>query len=370
MKNPFSTFNKVSFLRGRFWRWHAASVQFPSAQLAAGQFSAEPQGYQLPVLLIAGRQHYREVHKSYPITSRRELTEVLAFEYSDAVHTQHFVISSDEHSQQVNSYIYDMAFVSQLPGCCLLVPESLLVSYAFAAQVMIEVQSDVPYFIYRHHSVQSMRQSQLCPDAERFRLAAGVPDDVPVQQLGSAELAEVFERGMNELPVSFLRAALFFNPASFNLDWRPLGATFAAGVLLAAVLTIGTTQLLKSRHTAAIEAYGDEIESLLAKQSATEQMQADIRQLTAVISLQDHHLAPWQLAEKVQDKSLIQQMSVQGDMVILRGIALKATDVLKALLESGLVTEAVFDAPTVEDSGQETFVIKAKMRHQGPADAK
>lgn len=370
MKNPFSTFNKVSFLRGRFWHWHSAAAMFPLQQTGQLQFSAEAQGYQVPILLIAGRQHYREIHKSYPITSRRELTEVLAFEYNDAGHTQHFVLSSDEHSQQVNSYIYDAAFVSQLPGCCLLLPESLLISYAFAPQVMIEVQSELSYFIYRHHSVQSMRQSQLCPDAERFRLAAGVPDDVPVQVLGTAELADVFERGISELPLRFLRAALFVNPGSMNLDWRPIGAAFAGGLLLAATLTIGTTQLLKNKHTAAIESYGAEIETLLTKQSTMEQMQADIKQLSEVISIQDYHLAPWQLAEKIQDKSLIQQMSVQGDVVILRGIALKATDVLKALLESGLVTEAVFDAPTVEDSGQETFVIKAKMRHQGPEHAK
>ncbi len=370
MKNLFSTFNKVSLLRGRFWHWLSATAQYPLLRGGELIFAAEPQAYQVPVLVIAGRQHYREVHKSYPITNRRELGQVLGYEYADAGYCQHFMLGADEHSQQVNSYIYAADFVSRLPACCLLVPESLLLSFAFASQVLIEVRAAQPYYLYRQQYVHSVRQSALCPDQNRFRLAAGVPDDAPVQVLEPAQLPAIFEQAVALLPLRFWRSMCFVNPSAYRLNWRPLAGAFAAGVLLSGLLTLAGTQWLISRHSQTLESYGADVDELLAKQNQTEQMQADIRQLSEVIHLPDHHLSPWLLAHTIQDKSLIQQMSVQGDMVILRGIALKATDVLKALLESGLVSEAVFDAPTVEDNGQETFVIKARMQQKVSTDAK
>lgn len=309
---------------------------------------------------IVPRSCYTEYQRNYPVLDKKDLSAVLHQDYpKNAIH----LISAVEHTHRVvSTFVFDEVFLASLSHPQYLLPESLVLAAAVPhKQVSIEIQALRSWFIYANgEKVVSQLPNSLVPNAQMFRLAQGVPDEVEQFKLQEQELPDTYVRGVIQLGVTAMIPFFYLAAAKHKLpDWRP----FAVATLLVLFAHMGLTSWFVGWQAAArdaqITAFGPKMSELFAAQQNHQLLQDQLTGINQQLANTVVVFPVWEITQQLLNSGIIlHSLEQQGTQLELRGLAVKATDVLVQLQQLPKVTDATFIAPTRRADEKEQFHIR------------
>lgn len=309
---------------------------------------------------IVPRSCYAEFRRNYPVLDKKDLTAVLQQDYpKNAIH----LISAAEHNHRVvSTFVFDEAFLASLNRPQYLLPESLVLAAAAPKeQISIEVQADRSWFIYADGAkVVSQLPNALVPNAQMFRLAQGVPDEVEQFKLQQQELPDAYVQGMMRLGLTAMLPFFYLATAKHKLpDWRPFAVATTLVLFVHMAMSSWFVAWQSAERDTQIAELGPKMTELLAAQQEQQLLNGQISALHLQLANTVVVFPLWEITRHLLDAGVIlHSLDQQGTQLELRGLAQKATDVLVLLQQMPEVTDAAFIAPTRRTDEKEQFHIR------------
>ncbi len=342
---------------------------FPEFVDGGWQLKPQPER-RIRLINILSRQLYREFNKSYPIADLADLKQVLSHSYGQ--NTLHQIGPTQQGGREVVSYQIAADFFAdkRFPACW--VPISWLLSKTQSdTGFTAEIKGEYPWYLaaFSQHSYSQLRNA-LTDNLSVFRLTQGVPDDLPHLELEhhQSQLLAIQTLGSIK-PAALLTFISYDSQRMFSIPWRPYAVSLAVVATLYMATASLALQWQSSQRTAAMEAMGDELNALLAKQDQLAKLQSDIQALSQA---QQHKmpLAPaWLLLNQLNEfGAVVLDINQRKRVLTIRGQAQRATDILTQLRQHSLVQSADFSAPVIKVQGKDEFSMRVELR-AGTADA-
>lgn len=311
---------------------------------------------------ILRRDCYSEQHKQYPALSGSALKAVLAQEFSGQP-VLHRVGPLQNGQQQVTTYSMTPALTEKLKTGFWL-PETLLLGSALPGEVLAVHDSGQNFFCC-HWNGQSYSalQTAICPDANRFKMVQGLPADLPVRQLTSADYQLLLLRGLTALPLQSYAGFWRTQQSGVSVHWR--GVLIAALIGWSVYLTLvsGWLHWQNGRIQQQTEAMGPKVNELLELQKQYETSRA--LQQEVADSLQQA-IYPDQLSllmlSLTSQQVTVERLQLKGGAAELTARAAKATSALSAIQQMPFVASASYSNATRRVGEQEQFTVSIQFK--------
>ena len=191
---------------------------------------ADEAGRHFPLVLILGREHYKERRRTYPALRRRDLAKVLRQELAGEPPTLSVLGPVRGDRREVSFYSMQPGLIESLPRSLFIIPESVVLGSQVPEDGWADVErQDYRYFLFADGSSQPAGGA--LAQRELVALAAGVDLDLPPDEWrGSAELLGHMRRALLKLPGLTWWSCRNPLPRRFGLDavaWRPVALTAA-----------------------------------------------------------------------------------------------------------------------------------------------
>lgn len=332
--------------------WHAGSDRSLAGEA----------GRSYPLVLILGREHYKERRKSYPALRRRDLEKVLRQELAGGPPTVSVPGPVRGDRRDVSFYSLEPGLVESLPRSLFIVPESIVL----ATQVPVSGWACVErqgyrYFLFADGSSQPAGGA--LAQRELVALAAGVdPDIAPEEWRGSAELTRRLRRALPKLPALTWWSCRNPLPHRIRLDaiaWRPVVLT--AFLVLFGYLALSSLylQAALSLRSGALETLRPEIQEGLVADEQAREYEARRSALAELWGGRADTQLVWQgVALATQNRASINQVEMRDGRVRLYGEAVDAAEILTLLAAVPDFEDVTFDsAVRSANNGRQNFTL-------------
>lgn len=362
-KYPLNIKSKVStWLISRLLGIYTAP-QTKNFKYQNGQWCIGSEPAKLSLATIVPRSYYTEFRRNYPVLDKKDLTAVLHQDYPK--HAIHLIFPTDHNHRVVSTFVFDDAFLARLTHPQFLLPESLVLAAAVQhKQASVEVKTERPWFIYADGAkVVSQLSNSLVPNALMFRLAQGVPDDVEQVQFQEHQLPNAYVQGAVRLAGTAMAPFFYLAAAKHKLpDWKPLVAASVLVLALHMGLSSWFVGWQASARNAEIAALGPKMDELLEAQQNHQALQQQLTALNQQLANTTVVFPVWEITRQLLDAGVIlHNLDQQGNQLELRGLAVKATEVLVQLQQRADVVDATFIAPTRRSDEKEQFHIRLSL---------
>jgi hypothetical protein len=316
---------------------------------------------------IVGRKHYSEQSESYPIGSKKELTNLIKINNQSTnnklkSHSAYIITALAQEQSKVTYW----EFNGFLPKAWLNLPESLLLSQTLAPEHVINNTVYTPMFITQHQkSVFSALASPLISSGERFATMFGVPCKTVINITERKHYAQSLINGLQAQPKQQLTA--FFNLPKGLIGKSQLKKTaliFSTILGIYIALTSGyliyQIQSIKNELAQNKASVNQALNTLEQFQISTEKLSAlqhftQNQAISSPLFFILHELLP--VAE-------VTNIRFENNRYVLRGTANKATDALQSIINNSRVQTAKFDYPSHKERNGESFVISFTLNTQ------
>ena len=311
------------------------------------------------LVTVLGREHYTERRARFPVLSRRDLDGVLSQELAGAPPTL-VAISEPSHDwREVVFYQLREGVLDRVGRVLWLVPESVLVARSLSAGSVAAVERDgFRYFVASSGASQAGGGTIDSP--ELFALAAGFDEGADVMALDRNATGMLLLPSLLRLPPgAWLRFRKPGVGARWQVDWRPLAAVAAAGLVAYLGFASGYLAMARKAREAALADLGPEVETLLEAQRSVDDLAVEHAGLAKVANERVDSYVLWRIVAVAWSKGAeLSGVEIKDRELTLRGRATLATDVLAAIAAVAGVKNARFSAPVrSERSGLEEFSI-------------
>jgi hypothetical protein len=353
-------------VRARLAAWLAGRVAWMAGET---QDLLGQRGRSLPIVTVLGREHYTERRQSYPVQGRRDLAKVLRGELSGEPPTICLVGPLRDERREVSFFRLVPDIIPQLPRSLALVPESVLLARDLPAGDWAEIdRQGFRYYVLPGGGSQPAGGVLSRP--ELIALAAGIaPDRPPLRWSDETELRTRLARRLLGMPASAWWACR--NPvagplAMPRLAWRHLG--IAAAMLLLGYMALVSVYLNSTlaHRERTLAALAPEVQAGLATESAAREAQARLVALSDLWSERvETHEAWAAVASALAQGARLDQVTLTGRRLSLRGDAADASAVLATLAALPRIENVAFDAPVrAGRDGRQNFVVSLIMAGQ------
>lgn len=350
-------------LRDRAQEWLASRLVWLTSRRSdfRGQETAAP-----ALVVVIGREHYDERRIAYPIRSWFELTRVLRLDRPDPTATLAIIGPLAEDRREVTFFDLHPSVREQAGQSAFWIPESLLLARgAERGEVVTIERSDLRYFLAR--DALSQRAGGLVRSPELFAFAGGIAAERFSHFSDERELRDRLRSSLAQIDLSVWAQTV--SPSLkeiIGVYWKPVTAIATAALVAYLVLAsayLGAMNWWRERQIAAL---GPEVSVLLESQRHSDQMAGEQRGAAKVLAGRRPTYFVWQVAAKVWEKSgMFDGLTWSDDQLLVRGRALNAIDLLKAISALPGVEGAKFVAPVTDDAGMQSFAIKLKLAETG-----
>lgn len=317
--------------------------------------------------VLLAREHYREIHKTYPISHPSELRKVLANEYNDK-RVCHYIVATDSQQSKVITYLIAEAVAAKLPSMAVLLPVSLVawaqLRQSYQPAVVLLQSVSQPFYLSLTQVPVSQVVNAFCATEQQFRLNNGVSEELPAFELGTMQFSL-----LPVLTALGLRQIRYFSYARPGqaIRWdKKLLATLAGTAVGYLALVYGYLTYMAQHHQQQLELTMAQAAGILAvadKFEATNNALQVVNQrlLSAKPADRYFELLHYLLEKKIE----VTTFSLNEAGLMLRGSVSSATELLAELKQLPIVESAVFESPASRADGKERFVIRVVTK-QGP----
>jgi hypothetical protein len=315
-------------------------------------------GRYYPLVLILGREYYKERRRTYPALRRRDLEKVLRQELVGKPPTLSVPGPLRGDRRKVSFYSLEPGFLESLPRSLFIIPESVVLGSQVPADGWADVErQDYCYFLFGDGSSQPAGGA--LAQRELVALAAGVDPDLPPDEWrGSAELLSRMRRALPKLPALTWWSCRNPLPRRFGLDavaWRPVALTAALVLFGYLVLSSLYLQTSLSLRSGALDTIRPEIQKGLVADEEARDLEARRNALAKLWGGRADTQLLWQgIALAVQNRASINQVVMRDGRVRLYGEAADAAEILTLLAA----------VPGFEDVGFDSAVRSARNGRQ------
>jgi hypothetical protein len=319
-------------------------------------------GSDYALVVVIGREHYRERRKRYPIVSRAELRRVIDLETSRRPGVFARIGPPVDNSREVQFFELPATFLANPPRGLFWIPEDVVVSLTLEdTDVAAIARGDFCYYLSRSGTNQLRGGAIVSPTL--FRMAAGVPLEGNDREWVDAALLPVLEAGLRRL--SFEDWWSFRGPEFQRVIgelWRP-AAVLAAGVAivylgLASAYLHGTLAFRQWQ----LDRLGPEVTPLLAAQRRVDDLAAERASMKKVLDAKTAAWPMWEVATQVwASGGSFTAISVRDGEMVIEGRAPSAIKVLEGLDARKDVSNARFDSAVRQEDNAQQFVIRLRL---------
>jgi hypothetical protein len=315
-----------------------------------------------PLVLILGREHYKERRRTYPALRRRDLEKVLRQELAGEPPTLSVPGPLRGDRREVCFYSLEPDFLESLPRSLFVIPESVVLGSEVTENGWADVErQDYRYFLFGDGSSQPA--GGVLAQRELVALAAGVDPDLPPDEWrGSAELLSRMRRALPKLPALTWWSCRNPLPRRFGLDavaWRPVALTAAAMLFGYLVLSSTYLQTSLSLRSGALDTIRLEIQEGLAADEEARDLEARRNALAELWGDRADTQLLWQgVALAAQNRARINQVEMRDGRVRFYGEAADAAEILTLLAAVPGFEDVGFDAAVRSGrNGRQNFTL-------------
>ena len=323
---------------------------------------ADEAGRHFPLVLILGREHYKERRRTYPALRRRDLAKVLRQELAGEPPTLSVLGPVRGDRREVSFYSMQPGLIESLPRSLFIIPESVVLGSQVPEDGWADVErQDYRYFLFADGSSQPAGGA--LAQRELVALAAGVDLDLPPDEWrGSAELLGHMRRALLKLPGLTWWSCRNPLPRRFGLDavaWRPVALTAALtlfGYLVVSSLYLQASLRLRSGD---LDTLRPQIQEGLATDEEARDLGVRRNALAELWGGRADTQLIWQgVALAAQMQASINQIEMRDGKVRFYGEAADAAEILTALgAEPGFRDVAFDSAVRSGRDGRQNFTL-------------
>ena len=319
-------------------------------------------GRHFPLVLILGREYYKERRRTYPALRRRDLEKVLKQELAGEPLTLCVPDPVRDDRREVSFYKLDQEVVGSLPRSLFIVPESLVLGSQVPDGGWVDVErQDYRYFLFGDGSSQPAGGA--LTQRELVALAAGVdPDSAPDEWRGSAELLRRLRRGLPRVPALTWWSCRNPLPRGFGLDrvaWKPVALTAVLMLFAYLVLSSLYLQATLSLRSGELDTLRPEIQEGLVADEEARELAARRDALAELWGSRVDTQVLWQgVALAMQNRASINQVEMRDGRVRLYGEAADAAEILTLLAAVPDFRDVTFDSAVRSGrGGRQNFTL-------------
>jgi hypothetical protein len=319
-------------------------------------------GRHFPLVLILGREYYKERRRIYPALRRRDLEKVLRQELAGKPPTLSVPGPLRGDRREVSFYSLEPGLIESLPRSLFIIPESVVLGSQVPADGWADVErQDYRYFLFGDGSSQPAGGA--LAQRELVALAAGVDPDLPPDEWrGSAELLSRMRRALPKLPALTWWSCRNPLPRRFGVDavaWRPVALTAAAMLFGYLVLSSTYLQTSLSLRSGALDTIRPEIQEGLAADEEARDLEARRNALAELWGGRVDTQLLWQgVALAAQNRASINQVEMREGRVRLYGEAADAAEILTLLAAVPAFEDVGFDSAVRSGrNGRQNFTL-------------
>jgi hypothetical protein len=319
-------------------------------------------GRHYPLVLILGREYYKERRRTYPALRRRDLEKVLRQELAGKPPTLSVPGPLRGDRREVSFYSLEPGLIESLPRSLFIIPESVVLGSQVPADGWADVErQDYRYFLFGDGSSQPAGGA--LAKRELVALAAGVdPDRPPDEWRGSAELLSRMRRALPKLPALSWWSCRNPLPRRFGVDavaWRPVALTAAAMLFGYLVFSSTYLQTSLSLRSGALDTIRPEIQEGLAADEEARDLEARRNALAELWGGRVDTQLLWQgVALAAQNRASINQVEMREGRVRLYGEAADAAEILTLLAAVPAFEDVGFDSAVRSGrNGRQNFTL-------------
>ncbi len=321
------------------------------------------------LLLIWGRECYREVHRDYPINRWSDALAVARTEAATLGPCMLMIGKFVDGRRRVTFYVLDAKGVAPPVKALLWLPESALVNAVLPAASLATVdRRSIRYFL---SNGESQIAGGVIQTAERFALASGIRAGWQGIQLDESGVRKSLREGIVRLERGVWTSALSPDlKAWFMATRRPLLVGVAAFVLIYMALVTSYVSATLTWRESSVAEMAETVAPLLKAQKRVEVLR---RERSALLQLHRERkpvLPIWGGLDAVwRAGGLVQAVNWDEKRAAIRGRAPDATAVLAALRKVPQIKGAGFSAAVRQESGNQEFVIQFEIDPSVPFSA-
>jgi len=325
-------------------------------------------------LVVLGKKHYFETIKSFPFSGLKDIKSAIETDtasFSPFQSDRFFIKKAKQtnESTKVNLWLIDDTYKEKLRRISplFIIPETALLSFFDEGSPGIfnirNEEQTLFVYIEQDGAVRSIFSKDGRFDLQTFRRSVGAgARDCPAREIcGVEKYLALFPGILSEMPLKSLMR--FANPDYFSriIDKKQLitGLTLTAALFiiyigLSASLPYYTNKNLKKED----RALSASLSGLLKKQGSIEIYQQKQKELVKRVNTYTYKLPLINLLNKVlPEETTIRQLVFSGNIVEMRGEAVKASELLGALSGEDRIRNARFTSPLRVDkkTGREIF---------------
>ena len=319
-------------------------------------------GRHFPLVLILGREHYKERRRTYPALRRRDLEKVLRQELAGEPPTLSVPGPVRGDRREVSFYIMQPDLIESLPRSLFVIPESVVLGSEVTEDGWADVERQgYRYFLFADGSSQPAGGA--LAKRELVALAAGVDLDLPPDEWrGSAELLGRMRRALLKLPGMTWWSCRNPVPRRFGLDavaWKPVALTAALVLFGYLVLSSLYLQASLSLRGGDLDTLRPEIQEGLVADEEARGLEARRNGLAELWGGRADTQLLWQgVALAVQNRASINQVEMRDGRVRFYGEAADAAEILTVLAAEPGFKDVTFDSAVRSGrSGRQNFTL-------------
>lgn len=335
------------------------------------QLKANARAEQLsPLVVVVARRHYQEVTAVYPITNRKELSELLKYKVQSGEMAFHKIdVEPEQRQSTVTTWVFNIALTQRFPNACLLVPETVLlgVGHDNGTAWVEHTLSGELYLVKKRNNVSSIPNSPLINTISGYLASVGLLGHVgidnatiPVPPVTPGDYLNKLLSRFYDCP--FLELSRFLIvPASAQIKKTVVQcsalalAAFVFYQLLSSVYFVGYGAYLKANE----QMLGENTTQLLDLQTKSQAMLEDAQLLSQWFTAVKPTSPIWYILTDLKKSDvLIINLTMQDDIWLLSGRSKNALETLASVKASKVVQSVSFNSPTRNEDGLDSFQLK------------
>lgn len=323
-----------------------------------------------PFIVILGRKHYKEWSKEYKAPTSAALKKIVKLELAAKSESHiHFEVHKPiEGVFKVTFWQPEAEVVAKLPSSVRwVIPESYLI-----AQPDTIVAAKTPsgtLYVAQQIGVSSSSDTLGCRNTEHFQWMSGVSHSASQQALDLHQYTQALVQALRAKLLRLLSQFSFQKAQDYSELKRQLKPAIIMSLSLVAVYMAASSLYLNWHHQSLLESYqakSQQINQVLSTQQTIQQQLQTLKQGEESLSGLKLSSPVWLVVLSQLELDIrFTQINYDDGLVVLRGNAASATELLTHLIQHPLVQDAKFITAVSRQRNRDRFSISFQLNNNG-----
>lgn len=298
-------------------------------------------------IIVFGREHYREVHKKYPVTNEKDLLQILSNDSINA-HILSPAVYSETNAVVQTLELDDFALDLSKMKWCFWLPETWLIDTKPSRLLQVSRAGQKILGATLSGSTYTTVANGAFSNPDYFLMSIGLSGDTEIEAVDESQYAKRIIAGLKQLANKewreLLKAQNYVQKINRLFKWPSI----ALGLFLGyGIFCLADLALLSFRHNSLdTKISQQQVSSVIQKQKALENKSVALSVLSDIGSNKQLISNIWQsVLTLMQERNDVLRVSLEGEQLQIRIESRNASDALALVQSLSYVASADFSTP-------------------------